>query len=335
MRYNHYIIGDLVQAPMLETIRLFPEYYSSGATFHLPETPSLRHFEINHNISLSDVVVQWDNLTYFEDCLNSPDDILTILYAARRLVTGRFHNVQKTSNEELPESAAHATHTSLKHLFISSRDNPHLFTFINLFDFPSLESFIFDSNRSPYFPKAGLISLFARSQSLVSLDIRVLAEDQDLIDLLEKLPSITDLSISSVTYNANPMTDKFLNHLAAELPVTKGILFGFLPCLEILHFTGIRNFAWSSLLGILEGPVQDVGIRHPYFDSPVDNTAPAGIKRKRRLRCTSLTIYSVPGDYIDRDVLLSLMRIREAGVNVEILSNQGDLIQLSLSYHGL
>ncbi|KAF8961083.1 hypothetical protein BDZ97DRAFT_1921608 [Flammula alnicola] len=325
---NHHIIGDLMQAPMLETIRLFPENYSSGSIFRLPETPSLRHFEISSNISVSNVVVQWDNLTYFEGYSNSPDEILTILYAAQRLVTGKFHCVDDTFNEEFPESAAHVTHTSLKHLDISSAhdlDNRHLCGLINLLDVPSLESFSFDSTLSPYFPKDEFISLFTRSQSpLVSLDIRAPANDHDLIDLLE---------------NADLMTDKFLNHLAAELPVTK-VPLGFLPRLEILHFTGIRNFAWSSLLGILEGPVQDVDIRHPCLDSPIDNTTPAGVKRKRRLRCMRLTFTgniksfnTRPDDYINKDVLLSLMRIREAGVNVEILSKHGgviwDLFQVS------
>ncbi|KAF8956707.1 hypothetical protein BDZ97DRAFT_2062743 [Flammula alnicola] len=335
MRYNHYIIGDLMQAPMLQTICLLPDYYSMGSTFHLPETPSLHHFEINSDISLSDVVVQWDNLTYFEGYSNSPGEILTILYAARRLVTGKFHSVRKTSNEGFPESAAHVTHTSLKHLCISTGLNdPRLFSLINLLDFPSLESFDFDSPLPP-FPKDELISLLTRSQSpLVSLDIRVYDNDQDLIDLLEKLPSITDLSISYVNDNVNTMTDEFLNRLALEL--------GFLPHLEVLRFTGIRNVAWSSLLGIIEGPLQDAGVQHPYLHSPIDNTTPAGIERKRRLRCMGLTFtgtafYTSPDDYIDKDVLLSLVRFREAGVAVEILRDMGgiihDLIQLSLSYH--
>ncbi|KAF8961082.1 hypothetical protein BDZ97DRAFT_1256023 [Flammula alnicola] len=349
IRYNRYIIGDLIHAPMLETIRLLSEDYSIGTTFHLPQTPSLRHFEINGSISVSNVVVQWDNLTYFEGYSNSPDELLTILYAAQRLVTGKFHGLKDISNEEFPKSAAHATHPSLKHLYVSSAwglDNRHLFGLFNILDFPSLESFVFDSTLSPYFPKDELISLFTRSQSpLVSLDIRVPANDLDLIDLLEKLPGITHLSISSIPHSADPMTDKFLNHLAAELPVTE-VPLGFLPRLEILHFTGIQNFAWSSLLGILEGAVQDVGIQHPYLDSPIDNTTPAGVKRKRRLRCMRLTftgnrksLNTRPDDYIDKDVLLSLMRIREAGVNVEILTNQRgvvlDLIQLSVEYHGV
>ncbi|KAF8956724.1 hypothetical protein BDZ97DRAFT_2062756 [Flammula alnicola] len=349
MRYYRYIIGDLMQAPMLETIRLLPDNHSRGSNFHLPKTPSLRRLVLNENISVSNAVVQWDNLTYFEGHSNSPDEILTILYAAQRLVTGKFRNVKKTSNEGFPELAAHATHPSLKHLYISSAGGPsnrYLSDLINLLDVPSLESFGFHSALSPYFPKDELISLFTRSQSpLVSLDIRAPADDHHLIDLLEKLPGITHLSISAVPRSADLMTDKFLHHLAAELPVTE-VPLGFLPRLEILHFTGIRNFAWSSLLGILEGPVQDVDIRHAYLDSPIDNTTPAGVKRKRRLRCMRLaftgnikSLNTRPDDYINKDLLLSLMRIREAGVNVEILTNQGgvvlDLIQLSVEYHGV
>ncbi|KAF8961064.1 hypothetical protein BDZ97DRAFT_2077059 [Flammula alnicola] len=341
MRFNHYIIGDLMQAPMLETIRLFRDYYSSSVvTFHLPETPSLRHFTIN-NISVSDVVLQWDTLTFFEGDLIRVDEMLMILCSAKRLVTGRFHRVDNPP-EDFLESAAWVTHTSLKHLHIGSRKgrfNPHLSKLINLLNLPSLESFVFDTSLAPYFPKDTLISLFTRSQSpLVSLDIRVPARDQDLIDLLEKLPSITDLSISYVDDNVKTMTDEFLNRLALEL--------GFLPHLEVLHFTGIRNFAWSSLLGILEGSVQDDGIRHPYLDSLIDNTTPAGINRKRRLRYMgliftdgALNLHMGSGDYIDRDVVLSLVQIREAGLAVEILRDMGgmvhDLIQLSLTYYGL
>ncbi|KAF8956696.1 hypothetical protein BDZ97DRAFT_2079667 [Flammula alnicola] len=168
VRYNHYIIGDLMQAPMLETIRLFPEYYSIGATFHLPETPSLRHFEINNNILVSDVVVQWDTLTFFECDFIYIYEVLLILCSAKRLVTGRFHGVDDNSLEDGHESAARVTHTSLKHLHISCLNgifNPHLSKLINLLDLPSVESFVFDTSLSPYFPRMNL------SRSSLALEV--------------------------------------------------------------------------------------------------------------------------------------------------------------------
>ncbi|KAF8958448.1 hypothetical protein BDZ97DRAFT_1923631 [Flammula alnicola] len=128
MHYNRYLIGDLKRAPMLKTLRLKPVLYCN-ASFSLLETPSLRQLEINYSVSISNVYVQWDILTFFESYRSLADDVLC---SAKRLVTGRFHHVDQTSIEEfIHEPPTRVIHTSLKICILAPRKTSMLHIYPN------------------------------------------------------------------------------------------------------------------------------------------------------------------------------------------------------------
>ncbi|KAF8963303.1 hypothetical protein BDZ97DRAFT_1919962 [Flammula alnicola] len=336
------IAGYAPGAPLLEYLRLAPtDIVNFSTAFSLGKIPCLRSLNISH-VFLSNIHVEWDNLTSIQLKAFATDEILEVLSRARRVVDCKFLDiVANVFDFEL--STSFLTHHSLTSLHLQPEDENNSADLCDLYDrlvLPSLQHFSCDSEGYTIPLDVGsLLSLFTRSRSPIthfSLAIphpHILPADYDtLMQILENLPSITHLSLVSTDKDivAWLITNKFLQRMASFSSLQNDIspTTVFLPHLESLHYEGwwpSQQLPLGCLVDIFYNPVED---NHRVETSKEVEEAKRSLRaihyRNRRpsLRYFNMTFYSrstnIPEPIeFDQD-LRRLVEIRTAGVNLQI-----------------
>jgi hypothetical protein len=328
-RWYATFLDDLTCAPHLDTLKLIvaePELEDGG--FRLSRTPSLKHLDVSYNY-LSQISVEWGNITNFEANDLSTDELFELLRLAGQLTSCSLHgtswNIYQYSIPTTP-----ITHSALKQ-FALVLNVARLEEMKNLFDLlilPSLERFAYEDTKTYIFPLNSLISLFNRSRcQLTHLDLTRILLDRtmgDLISLFSTVPTITHLKLEHIEDRSDQpdgiMTDKLLQKLT---PI-EGIRSGLLPYLQSLKFRGKQTFSWKCLADFIisrlaeennDGFVNinttdktNTGRNSPVFQH--QNTS------RNPLRLVSFMVIS-PG-LLDLNSLVRFNHARDAGVSIEI-----------------
>jgi hypothetical protein len=318
-------IDDLTCAPLLHTLKFVDQMPQKGQ-FLLPQTPSLKYLETSTHF-LSDIAIEWGNVTHFQsDCL-SLDEFFETLRLAGRLISCRLRGI--SDNLDLhPIPTTPLTHSTLERLYLVPDDvyEETLGDFFDLLVFPSLKRFGYDSTNTFYFPLNSLISLFNRSQcQLTHFDLsgkpRGIDVDE-LIPLFSALPTITHLKLGDIKHrgedskNQGIMTDKLLQ----ELTPVEGTRAALFPYLQSLNFYGNQKFSWNSLADFIIARLAEDNdsSRNPIPDIlDVARNSPVLHRNQHSIRLVCLTIRECK-QYIDLDTCARLHFARDAGVSVEI-----------------
>ncbi|KDR85888.1 hypothetical protein GALMADRAFT_235025 [Galerina marginata CBS 339.88] len=285
-----------------------------------PEFISLTDFRVKA------INVEWDNVREVELKTCQLQDCFELLKQATRLTHCTFHGVwhDEPGSSLLPVN--YVLHPQLKVLSISCRDKI-LDPFFSKVTFPSLDVLSFDNyiGRDPS-PIGSLISFFDRSNSrLTELHITEVDAKDDLVSLLEALPSLLKLEIVRKYGNYSP--DDLLKCLA-ETSITSGshengTKMPFLPELEVFRYWTGSAFSFELIPGIF-GPLSELhnprrrplNVLHIHLDHDMED----------------------PNTYIDEEILPSILDIVEAGLNLKIVcrdSPKPDLIKASMEYHDM
>ncbi|KAF8956685.1 hypothetical protein BDZ97DRAFT_2061673 [Flammula alnicola] len=357
MTYRSFLSG-LRHAPLLESLHLTPseenfEDPDESMEFRLDITPSLKRLRYSV-LYLKMIFLGLDNLTSLEvDDDITLDETLELLYRAPRLVQCNLSRILNSVDDfELPNTPL--IHSSLEHLELSPHSfGPSLSILFDRLELPSLLSFKYISKSCHQtLPMDSLISLFNRSQSRITrLSIRidpsgVIPAESDLIELLESLPTITDLSLElsiSTSGDRGMMTDFFLNRFAAVSMQDSTPQDMFLPRLESLRFRGRPSFSWQRLTDLFEGPESTTRIcsqnavagRFEEISPPV-----LGRNRTRRpldyCKIDLLRTKTDPQEYIDKNALSVFVNFQKtAFLDIKDVLRSVDLVESSLEFHGL
>ena len=278
------------------------------------ECPQLEEIEITSATRLlRRLKINWDNITTAKMEGISLINAFEILVGAPHLKTCRI------SCEEFnpPDDGSIGlvllldlplTHTTLESLEFCShrRDTAQFFQGVN---FPSLKELEVDvSIFSDNSPVKYLISFFQRSPcplTSLSLSLYFDAIDDDILTLLNALPTLTHLSlmIDAPTETFTGISDRFLQELVQRSSECSHMV---APRLEAFSYTGPLNFTWPAFLKIFDPPRTFI----PDGDSPVEHMRP--------LRDVSLRLSTQEILTVDDDVLAKLQGI-QATVNLEIV----------------
>jgi hypothetical protein len=174
----------------------------------LTNTPRLFHLEISFP-RLVDILGQWEGLTHFEAEAVSVEEVLHLLQLAPRLVLCKAGGVNDMRAFGIPNEPI--THSSLKELhFAPYHDLVALETLFDKTLLPALEHFLYAAPVPLNFPMAALCSLFNRSRSPLTHFTFVghpetpgQFDDTKVIELLETVPTITQLQIRELQASLN------------------------------------------------------------------------------------------------------------------------------------
>jgi len=277
--------------------------------------PQLEEIEITSATRLLlNLEINWDNITTAKMEGISSINAFEILLRAPRLKTYKISCQEFQPPEDgslwlvLPLDLP-LTHTTLESLeFCSHRhDMGQFFQGVN---FPSLKKFELLAPRfGDIFPVKHLISFFQRSPcplTSFSLSLYSDAIDDDILTLLNALPTLTHLSLMTTEPKSTftGMSDRFFQELAQR---SSGFPKMVTPRLEAFSYAGPLNFTWPAFLKIFDPPRPRTFI--PGGDSPIEHVRPLRI---------SLWLSTQEILTVDDDVLAKLQGI-QATVNLKIV----------------
>ena len=322
--YTTFIDG-LTCAPLLHTLKLV-DYKQAKGQFLLAQTPSLKYLEISNHF-ISDIVIEWGNITHFQsDCL-SIDEFFETLRLAGRLTSCRLHGIDHDLGLH-PVPTAPVTHSTLERLYLAPSDvyEETMGNFFDLLVFPSLKRFGYDCTDAAPFPLNSLISLFNRSQcQLTHFDLSGNfweVDVDDLIPLFSTLPTITHLKLrdlkdrSDFSENEGIMTDRLLQKLTPA-EGTRAALF---PYLQSLNFYGDHKFSWNCLADfIIARLVEDSNGSCTSIPDEMDvaRNSPVFLRNRHPIHLVCLKLRNCVRP-IDMDACARLNFARDAGVSIEI-----------------
>ncbi|KDR84139.1 hypothetical protein GALMADRAFT_700017 [Galerina marginata CBS 339.88] len=323
-------VGDLTCAPSLVHLELEPMggTVTEQKCFQLAETPSLTHLDISRQF-LSQIDVQWYNLTTFNCGILSIDELFELLRRAKRLLQcGFFILFEDCGDYPLPEIPI--VHQSLRKLrFVASNtsDDSTLEALFNGIELPSLDEIHIDCSDTAQLVSVprGLHSLFERSRCpLTQFSIcNDKSSGLDILSILESLPTVTNLYLEG----RKMMTNTVLK-LLGERTLTEDGTFQFriLPNRKTLVFVGKRGFQWQSLMDAFFPGWKEASDTRPSTGSP-SPTWPF------TLRFNLALTKSKNLDYIDADIVPHLVNAQKemSSIKLEIgvMERRVDLIELS------
>ena len=318
-------IDDLTCAPLLHTLKFVDQIPQRGR-FLLAQTPSLKYLEISTHF-LSDIAIEWGNITHFQsDCL-SIDEFFEILRLAGRLTSCRLRGISDHLDLH-PIPTTPLTHLTLERLYLIPNDvyEDVMGDFFDLLVFPSLKRFGYGCTNTCPFPLNRLISLFNRSQcQLTHFELSGKLGEinmDDLIPLFSALPTITHLKLGDIkdrgddSGNQGTMTDKLLQELTPA-EGTRAVLF---PYLQSLNFHGNQRFSWNCLADFIIARLTEDnnGSRNPIPDKmDVARNLPVLPRNKHSIRLVCLAIRNCEQP-IGLDTRARLNFARDAGVSIAI-----------------
>ena len=300
-------------APILKSIRFQSSTAPREVNFQLT-CPRLERATLSH-FPLNGTNIQWDNLTHLTLCSMSVIDSFLILRKTPRLV---FCRISSLRSYDTPEGQMIPVLTSLKSLHLPDCTPPVEY-FIDNIIAPHLEEFSLPRHT---FRTEVVTSFLRRSAcSLRSLSMIFSISPQYLeafMNLLQSMPSLTTLSITSVTAFGNTDPDEChprnILQLVAKVLSSQSTFLqeGFLPNLKILEYTGKVN--------LHSGNYDDL-----YPLPPADNAGHVPLHLfKLDLRSTNR---------IPENMISYVSSLVERGVTVNVLSDSGDILQSSIDYY--
>ncbi|CAA7264055.1 unnamed protein product [Cyclocybe aegerita] len=305
----------------LERFARFPNLKSS-IFGKLTTRPTLRKVFV-HNAHFQDIGISWDCVTHIDLSAFSIHCCLEIFRHAHQMT-----HFTLLSSYDRPPLAEPIVHGHLRVLAIfSSASESRSVVFDNL-ALPSLQELLIDhhlAKAASLVKRSGcnLTRLDVRESIFASTDLELL-----LVDLLEHLPSLTDLTLTHT-----PISNVFFKRLgSASSGIGAGNGGEFLPDLCSLKMCCEFRFDWESLADIFP-TVTRPGL------SEIEPGAP-----RRALRSFQLDVEEVDSDSdsdsdagtswhcrrIPEDVVMRLVAVRAGGVNMSIMDEyRRDLLAVS------
>jgi hypothetical protein len=301
-------------APVLKSIRLFRTIRDKETNLNFQLTsPRLERANL-FNIPMDGSNIQWDNLAHLTLDSMSITDTLHILRKTPRLVSCRVDSLSRSKQIIGPPVLS-----SMKSLLLSPRLSRSIAKDLleNLIA-PHLEEFNIPEYDVP--PKIFITSFLRRcTSSLRSLSIgfSVPQSSEDFMNLLQSMPSLTTLSLTSITtwdisaveeYHPRNILQLVAKVLSSQ---NSSLQQGFLPNLKILEYTGELN--------LHSGNYDDI-----YPLPPADNVHGPFHLFKLDLR---------PATRIRRSMISYISSLAERGVTVNVMSGPDDILQSSIDYY--
>jgi hypothetical protein len=309
------VLGEVTCAPSLETLTLIDD--SDIGHFHLPHTPLLKHLDVQADLYLSSISIEWGGLTTVKANSVTADEFFEVLRLSEGLDSLRLRGFFGETGSPLPTTPL--THSALRELYLKINDvvlmHPsELVTILDLVVFPSLEKFGYNSGSTHFFPNSALPSLFNRSHcQLTHFDLSGHLENgttDDLISILSDLPTITHFKLEDIysqRLDDALMSNKLLRRLTPIRPREFTRTDRLLPRLESLEFVGYKAFSWSRLASLVNATTLD-GDQNLRF-------TPERLECTNSIRHISFSMYMVEEmERIDMQSLAHLQGAHRAGI---------------------
>ena len=278
------------------------------------ERASLGHFPLDGSN------IQWDNLTHLTLHFTSLIDFFIILRKTPRLVFCQISGYISLHRPEEQNISALVL-TSLRSLHLMVDICSGVQDFLNNLTAPHLEEF--SLQRKNRLSIGDVTSFFRRSAcSLRSLSMTFKIFSyyfEGFMNILQSMPSLTTLSIQSVTsfeisnhpkeYDPRNISELVVKILSSQSTSLKE---GFLPNLRILEYTGelyLRSGSYDDL----------------YPLPPADNVAHGPF------HLLKLEIH--PANRIPENMISYVSSLMERGITVNVLSDSKDILQSSIDYY--
>ena len=314
--YFQYFHATDNHAPILKSIRLQRSTTSDEVNFQLT-CPRLEKATLTY-FPLDGINIQWDNLTHLTLHIMRVINSFFILRKTPRLVFCKILSFFLLP----PEGQIIPVVTPLKSLHLSKGSRTAEYFLDNLIA-PHLEEF--NLPRRSILGAEVVASLLRRSTcSLRSLSMIFSISPQYLeafMNLLQSMPSLTTLSITSVTAFKNTDPDEchprnilqLVAKVVSSQSASESLQQGFLPNLKILEYTG-RIYLYPGNYDEL------------YPLPPIDNAAHSP------LHLFKLDLHSST-TRIPENMISYLSSLVERGVTANVMSESGDILQTSIDYY--
>ncbi|KDR86017.1 hypothetical protein GALMADRAFT_150356 [Galerina marginata CBS 339.88] len=322
--------GDSTSHSTLHTLHIHPD--------DRPQSHSIRRFSLNNvkpspanvfisSLSFSAVDIEWNNVTQVEFGGLQLDECFELLKRAPKLVCCKFHNslMSQSDQERFPVPEYTITHHQIRVFNLSYPFDSDVVSFLcDKVCFPALVDL---SCEMPCFlPTESLVAFFKRSSCLIEdlfLYDALFHDDDNLIDLLRAIPSLQRLKI--VPNMWGDYSPDHLFDLLARTSIANNDDGTFLPKLQSFSYSMEQpGIGWNHLPNIF-GPLWEL-------DNP----------RRRPLNSVHIRLdrdeeNREPLKYIEKDILLHLLSILEAGLDLTItyLEEDRDFIKASVEYRGM
>lgn len=299
---------------ILESLFIDPPDGQSDSenTLELGFTPRLRRLHLS-SVYLKCVRIQWSNITHVHASAFYVDECLEILRRAPQLVWCKFP-LMISGMGPYPEAEAPLIVPSLKFLHISREKRVSFKGFLNKLILPSLEELFYRGSDEATEWEL-LISFLERSacplHSLTFHDALINPE-LDLIRLVQKVPRLRKLCISSKENYPALLTDRLLSSISTR---DQGHENDFLSELEFFKYVGLITFSWDSLLSLLSA----TGSRVAHLPA---------------LKTLVMELSQDTYEPITADVISALVELLEQGKNIDLRLRQSrDILEESIQAH--
>jgi len=273
---------------------------SCSPTFSMTSRPSPTHLTIQ-NFPVLAIDFVWANLTFltvkngtFNGCMEVIRQTPLLEFCSLQL------NSVPTAVFPVPRTSVRLT--LLQNLELSCFPVELLIRFIDALELPSLKEYHFKSVTNNIATDS-VVSLLNRSGSCLKklsllLDGRPVLED--LVKLLNAIPSVQTLQLEFVSNFCVHFIDHLLQRLSSSLPVLAGNKPGFLPQLQSLVIFSQGVSMWHCIPQIYSWP-------------------------HRKL--LSLEVDTIPTVLIDDDTLHKILQLIDDGINIRIFSDRQDYLE--------
>jgi hypothetical protein len=301
-------LGEVTCAPSLETLILIDDSDGEGH-FHLPHTPLLKHLDVQADLYLSSISIEWGGLTTVKATSVTADEFFEVLRVAEGLDSLRLGGL---FGYLLPPTPL--THFALRELYLKTDMHLSEMGTLDLVVFPSLEKFGYNSVIRTAFPNSAIPSIFNRSRcQLTHFDLCGDLQNgtsDDLISILSDLPTITHFKLEdkySRRLDDALMSNKLLQKLTPIHPNEFTRTDRLLPRLESLEFVGYKAFSWSCLASLVSATTLDGG--------PDLRVTPERLECTNSIRRISFSVYMVEEmERIDAQSLAHFQSAHRAGI---------------------
>ncbi|KDR81071.1 hypothetical protein GALMADRAFT_264977 [Galerina marginata CBS 339.88] len=315
----HQFCGDWTGVSILQTLGI--KCTATGGKFvlgNMKPSPSTVHILGLHFKSVS---IFWDNVTQVNIGGLRVDECLELLQCAPKINLCKFSNVFGAAHH-FRRPVNPFIHIQLHNLaFVGSDHSSEMF--FEAITLPSLTNL---SHDNPFIslPDETLVPFVQRSACrLIQFWMRgAVLFDQSVANFLKANPSLCQLYLSCPEWSPSSPDEIFKaldntaiipDHGLSEEP--------FLPCLQHLHYSSVNAFSWTHVPGIF---------------GPFPGTSTATRQRPLKTLEVSGKKWNIPSDCINREILLQLVDLQNAGITLKFINKSGqDLLQLSLSHHGM
>jgi len=322
---------------ILESLFIDPPDGQSDSehTLELGFTPRLRRLHLS-SVYLKCVQIQWSNITHVYAYAFYVDECLEILRRAPQLVWCKFP-LMISGTAPYPEPENPLIAPCLKFLHISREKRVSLTVFLNKLILPSLEELFYKGSDEATEWELLILLLTRSTCPLHSLTLHeaFITSELDLIRLVQKVPRLRTLCISSKENRPALLTDRLLSLMSTR---DQGHANDFLSELEFFKYAGLITFSWNSLLSLLS----TIGSRvAPCISS--DSSCPSQSQVLLKSNCRphlpslkTLVMEFSQDTYepITADDIPTLVEFLEQGRNIDLrLRNSRDILEGSIRDH--